>query len=162
MSRDVTTESDLFSEDEQTTRSPHRTQEFLETCVETLEELLINRSSSSCFVSLGAEHTLLSDLEKCLLRGIEIVQWDNEELSPLAHALTVLLQTGAKWHCDTLLDYQRTPCHIICQSPGDHHELLDLWIKSSQGGIIDTQDIYNRTALLYAVRNANINCVKLC
>ena len=160
MSRDATAESDLFLEDEQTTRNPHRTQEFLEICVETLEELLINRSCSSWFVSLGAEHTLLSDLEKCLLRGIEIVQWDNEELSPLAHALTVLLQTGANWHCDALLDYQRTPCHIICQSPGDHHELLDLWIKSSQGRIIDTQDIYNRTALLYAVRNANINCLK--
>ena len=59
-----------------------------------------------------------------------------------------------------MLDDDNTPYHIICESPGDYHELLDLMIKSSQRTIIDVQNIYKCTALLYAVYHANINCVK--
>ena len=59
-----------------------------------------------------------------------------------------------------MLAEQTTPLHIICESPEDHHELLDLMINLSQRTIIDTQDMYACTALLYAVRNANVNCVK--
>ena len=72
----------------------------------------------------------------------------------------MLLQSGAKWNSDVLLDEQKTPCHIICESPGDHHELLDLMIKSSQRTILDTQDNRRRTAVMYSVQNANINCLK--
>ena len=59
-----------------------------------------------------------------------------------------------------LLDDQKTPLHIICESPGDHHELLDLMINLSQQTIIDQQDSHRHTAMMYAVKNSNINCLK--
>ena len=75
--------------------------------------------------------------------------------------LTTLLEFDAKWNCSTLLHNKRTPYHIICISPGDHHELLELMIKSSQQTIINQQDnYYKHTALLYSVQNASLNCVK--
>ena len=72
----------------------------------------------------------------------------------------MLLQTGAKWNSDTLLDEQKTPYHVICESKGDHHELLDLMTKSSQKRIIDKQDTYKHTSLVKAARNNNMNCIK--
>ena len=78
----------------------------------------------------------------------------------VAPALTILVQAGAKWVCDALLDEQKTPYHIICESPGDHHQLLDLMINLSQQTIIDQQDSHRHTAMMYAVKNSNINCLK--
>ena len=101
-----------------------------------------------------------SDLDRCLLRGLQIVQVKKRELSHVAKALTLLLQHGAKWNSDALLEEQKTPHHIICESPGDHHELLDLMIKSFQQTIINRLDFHRRTALIYAVQKANIDCVK--
>ena len=69
-------------------------------------------------------------------------------------------QFGAKWVCDDLLDVQTTPLHIICESSGDNHELLDLVINLSQQTIIDQQDSHRHTAMMYAVKNSNINCLK--
>ena len=83
-----------------------------------------------------------------------------KELSHVALALKILLQFGAKWKSDALLDEQKTPYHIICESPGDHHELLDLMINLSQQTIIDQQDSHRHTAMMYAVKNSNINCLK--
>ena len=91
---------------------------------------------------------------------IRIVQQKERQLSHVAPALKLLLQSGAKWNSDVLLDEQKTPLHIICEAPGDHHELLDLIIKSSQRKTIDTQDNSQHNALIYAVRCANMNCVK--
>ena len=115
---------------------------------EALEELLINDPvpQSTLFRSL-----------KC---GLRIVERRERKLSHVAPALTILLQFGANWNGNTLLNEQKTPYHIICQSEGDHHELLDLMMKSSQGVVIDAQDISKHTALMYAVRNTNINCIK--
>ena len=59
-----------------------------------------------------------------------------------------------------MLDEQKTPVHIICESPEDHHELLDLVFKRSQRTIIDAEDLSGRTALMYAVENGNMNRVK--
>ena len=102
-----------------------------------------------------------SVLDRCLLRGLQIVQRKEQKLSHVAQALILLLHFGAKWNSDVLLDEQMSPLHIICESAGDHHELLDLMIKSSsQRTIIDTQDNSKCTAILYAVRNVNINCLK--
>ena len=89
-----------------------------------------------------------------------MVQRKERELSHVAPALTLLLQHGAKWNSDDLLDDQKTPYHIICESPGDHHELLDLMIKSSQRTLINTQDSSSCTAVVCAVQNANVNCLK--
>ena len=153
MRRDATAESNRSPEIELQTRSTTNTQMFLETCVLDVDHKALEEHLTSNTVQQ-------SDLDKCLLRGLGIVQEKERELSQLAPALTVLLQSGAKWNNDTLLDEQKTPYHIICDSPGDHHELLDLMIKSSQRTIIDRQDIYDRTASLYAVRHANLNCLK--
>ena len=139
------------SQDELPTRSTTNTQTFLDTCVldayhKTLEE------------HLGTNLVQQSDLDGCLLRGLQIVQQKKKELSHVAPALTILLQSGAKWVSDDLLDKQKTPYHIICESPGDHHELLDLMINLSQQTIIDQQDSHRHTAMMYAVKNSNINC----
>ena len=138
--------------DEFSTESTTNTQTFLQTCAldvdhKALEEYLVSNQVQQ------------SDLDRCLLRGLQIVQQKVRELSHVAPALTLLLQSGAKWNRDVLLDEDKTPYHIICESPGDHHELLELMIKSSQQTIIDAHDLSKRTALLYAVRCANMNCV---
>ena len=151
MSQHDTIEIKRLSDDELPKKSNTRT--FLETCDlhadhKALEEHLV------CSV------VQQNDLDKCLLRGLQIVQQKERQLSHVAPALTLLLQSGAKWNSDVLLDEQKTPLHIICEEPGDHHELLDLIIKLSQRKTIDTQDNSQHNALLYAVRYANINCVK--
>ena len=145
--------SNRFSQDVLPTRSTINTQTFLDTCVldadhKTLEE------------HLGTNAVQQSDLDECLLRGPQIVQQKKRELSHVAPALTILLQSGAKWVCDDLLDEQKTLYHIICESPGDHHELLDLMINLSQQTIIDQQDSHRHTAMMYAVKNSNISCLK--
>ena len=127
--------------------------DHFETCVfdadhEALEEVLIN----------NPVHQIARD--RWLECGLRIVQRLERKLSHLARTLTMLLQSGSKWNSDTLLDEQKTPYHVICESEGDHHELLDLMMKSSQRVAIDAQDIYKHTALMYAVRNTNINCIK--
>ena len=145
--------SNCSSQDELPTGSTINAPSFLQTCVldaehKALEEHLVNNPVQQ------------SDLDKCLLRGLQIVQQKERELAQVAQALTILLQHGAKWNSDELLDHQKTPYHIICESPGDHHELLELMIKSSQQTIIDAQDVDKRTAVIHAVRHANINCLK--
>ena len=145
--------SNRSSQDEQPTRSTTNTQTFLETCV-------LNADHRSLEEHLVSNPVQQSDLDRCLLRGLRMVQRKERELLHMAPVLTLLLQSSAKWNSDVLLDHQKTPYHIICESPGDHHELLDLMIKSSQRTIIDIQDNSKFTALLYAVHNANINCLK--
>ena len=153
MSRDAATESNRSQEIELSTRTTTNTQTFLETCAfdadhTALAEHLVNNQM------------LQSDLDRCLLHGLRIVHRKEREFSHVAPALTLLLQSGAKWNIDILLDNQKTPYHIICESPGDHHQLLDLMIQCSQRTIIDAQDWTGRTALMQAVQNANINCLK--
>ena len=89
-----------------------------------------------------------SELDRYLLHGLQIVQQKKMKLSHVAQALTLLLQSGAKWNSDVLLDEQKTPYHIICKTRGDHHELLNLIIKSSQRKIIDTRDKKRFTCLM--------------
>ena len=134
-------------------RSTTNIQTLLETCVldtdhKALEEHLVNNPVQQ------------SDLDRCLLSALPMMHQNEKELSRVVQSLTILLQSGAKWNSDVLLDEQKTPYHIICDSLGDHHELLDLMIKSSQKILKDAQDFYKQTALMYAVKNANINCLK--
>ena len=153
MNRDDTTNSNSSSDNEQPTRSTIDTYTFLETCV-------LNADHKALEEHLWSNLVQQSDLDKCLVRELRIVQRKERQLSQVAHTLTLLLQFGAKWNSDTLLDDQKTPYHIICDSPGDYHELLDKMIKSCQQRMIDAEDIRMSTALVYAVRNANINCLK--
>ena len=153
MSRDAATKSNHSQEIELSTGNNTNTQTFLKKCVldanyKTLAEYLVSNPVQQ------------SDLDKCLLHGLQIVQLKERELSHIAPGLTLLLQTDAKWNSDDLLAAQKTPLHIICESPGDHHQLLDLMIECSQRTIIDAQDLTGRTALMRAVQNANINCLK--
>ena len=140
-------------QDKLPTRRTIKTPTFLDTCVldadhKALEEHLVNNQVQQ------------NDLDRCLLRGLRIVQRKESELSHVAPALTLLLQSGAKCNKHTLLAEKTTPLHIICESPEDHSKLLDLMVKSFQRTIIDTQDIDMCTALIYAVRNTNIDFVK--
>ena len=59
-----------------------------------------------------------------------------------------------------MIDEHKTLLHVICESSGDHHRLLDSVIAYSEPTIIDRKDWSGRTALMHAVENANINCVK--
>ena len=151
--RDAAIESNCYLRDDLPTRSTTNAQTFLDTCALDVD----HRALKDYLLNTPVQQ---SDLDRCLLRGLLIMQQNERTLSEVAPALTLLLQFGAKWYNGALYDKHRTPYHIICESHGDHHELLDLIIKSSQRSIIDTQDIIGRTALLYAVQNANINCLK--
>ena len=145
--------SHRFSQIELPTRSTTNTQTFLDTCVLDVDHKALEEH-------LGTNPVQQSNLDGCLLRGLQIVQQKKRELSHVGQALTILLQAGSKWVCDDLLDEQKTPYHIICESPGDHHQLLDLMINLSQQTIIDQQDSHRHTAMMYAVKNSNINCLK--
>ena len=154
--------SNCSSEDGVATRSATNTQTFLETYdFKGDYNSDIEEDHRELVEYLSSYHVdRQSDLVRCLLRGLQIIQWKERESSHVVQALALLLQLGAKWNSNALLDYEQTLYHIICESSGDHHELLDLILKSLKQTIIDKQDIYNYTALLYAVRCANINCLK--
>ena len=126
---------------------------YLVTCVLNgdhiaLEEFLVNNPVQQI------------DLDRCLLRGLQSVQRIEKDLSWLKQTLTILLHAGAIWRSDALLDDQKTPYHIICESEDDeYNNLLELLIKSSQQTIIDQQDCHRHTAMMYAVKNSNIDCL---
>ena len=152
ISRDATTESNRSSDDELTRRAIS-TETFLETCVLDADDKALKEH-------LVCNPVQQSELDRCLLRGLRIVQRKERELSHIAQSLTILLQHGAKWNSDTLLDDQKTPYHVICESPGDHHKLLDMMIKSSQKTVIDARDYRMFTALMHAMSYDNTNCFK--
>ena len=99
-------------------------------------------------------------LDRCLMDGLQFVERRDRDLSQVAPTLQLLLQFGAQWKVDTLLEHRTTPYHLICKSSGDHHELLDLMLLSSGQELIDAEDSHCFTALLYAVKSENINCVR--
>ena len=115
-----------------------------------LKEHLVNKQ---------VQHTMLNS---CLMTALQIVQRNDREMAQVAPTLQLLLQHGAQWKDGALLEHQMTPYHLICKSQGDHHELLDLMLKMSGETVIeiDKVDDHHFTALLYAVQNANINCVR--
>ena len=99
-------------------------------------------------------------LDKCLMDGMQLVERRDRELSQVAPTLQLLLQFGAQWNTGPLLDQKTTPFHLICKSKGDHYELLDLMLLSAGRELIDAKNSHSLTALLYAVKNKNINCVR--
>ena len=109
---------------------------------------------------LEEEQVQQSILDRCLMIGLQVVQRQDRELLQVAPTLQILLQFGAQWKDGALLEHKMTPYHLICNSTGDHHELLDLMITISGRALIDIKDKENFTPLLYAVQTANINCVR--
>ena len=153
MNRDSTTDNNSSANDEQPTRSTTDTYTFLENCVldadhKALEEHLMSNPVQQ------------SDLDRCLLRGLQAVHEEERELSQMAQTLINLLHFGAKWNSDAFLDYPYTPYYIICNSRGDHHELLDLMFKSFKRRVTVIQDFSMFIVFMSAVVNSNLNCLK--
>ena len=121
---------------------------------------IFNDALNPLKVHLEKESVEQNVLDRCLMSGLQIVQRKDQEMHQVAPTLQLLLQHGAQWKDGALLEDQMTPYHLICQSTGDYHELLDLMLTSSGRALINTTDNDDTTALFYAVRNANINCVR--
>ena len=99
-------------------------------------------------------------LDGYLLSGFQLVQRQIREMRQVAPALKLLLQSGAKWQDDAVMENDMTSYHLICQATGDDDELLDLTIKSYGRNLLNNKSYDGSTALLYAVNNANLKCVK--
>ena len=125
-----------------------------------LEACILNADHDALQEHLEKNKTKQSMLDKCLVLGLQIVQTKEQEMGCVAPALQLLCQFGAKWNSDSLLEHQMTPYHLICLSAGDHHELLDLLIQSSEQTLLHAKDYKKYTALMHAVENTNINCLK--
>ena len=74
--------------------------------------------------------------------------------------LRCLITHGAKWDSSTLFLMDKTPYHIICQCPGDHHDVLNLMITSFGKESLKVQDSSGCTAVMYAVHNKNFECLR--
>ena len=101
-----------------------------------------------------------STLDEYLWLVFQFAQSHHTDMSDLAPVLTLLLRSGAKWRQGASLKHGMTPYHIICQSTGDHDKLLDLTIKMCGQALVNTKSNGRSTALLCAVRSANLNCVR--
>ena len=101
------------------------------------------------------------DFTGALEQGIELVLSKTQTMSDVEPTLMVLLQNGAKWGGNVQrMPTKMTPYHVICSSTGDHYELLELMIKELRQTFVNAQDDKRCTALIYAVQNVNIKCVK--
>ena len=105
------------------------------------------------------DNLVQQDFYGSLAFGIELVISKKQTMSEVAPTLKMLLQYGAKWGGNDLPS-KTTPYHVICQSTGDHYEILDLIIKKLGPTSLDTKDNYERTVLMCAVHNVNIKCVE--
>ena len=98
---------------------------------------------------------------RILEQSIEQVIDGRRTLSDVAPKLIILLKNGAKWNRnDLIMSGGMTPCHVICRSKGDHQELLELMIKELGRTLLNVKDDNESTALMYAVSNTNIKCMK--
>ena len=153
MITEPTADSGSTQPDEQTIGGSTNTVALLEACI-------LNADHDALQEHLENNKTEQSMLDRCLMLGLQIVQKKEREMGRIAPALRLLGQSGAKWNQDSLLERQMTPYHLICRSAGDHYKLLDLLIQSSERTLLHATDYYNYTALMYAVENANINCLR--
>ena len=74
--------------------------------------------------------------------------------------LRCLIVHGVKWDCSTLFHMEKTPYHIISQCPGDHHDVLNLMIKSFGKKSLNVKDFPGCTAVMYAVHTRNFECLR--
>ena len=124
------------------------------------ENSIIMNGHDAFEVHLDKDPVEQTILDQCLMSGLHIVRNHERELSQAAPTLQLLLKFGAQWKNDVLFENGMTPYHLICQSKGDHHELLDLMLLSSEQALIDKAHRGNCTALVHAIQNLNINCMK--
>ena len=145
--------SSSTQQDEQTTGDSINTAALLEACI-------LDADHDALQEHLENNHMEQSMLDRCLMLGLQIVQMKEQQMRRIAPVLQLLWQFGAKWNPDSLLEHQMTPYHLICLSTGDHHELIAFLIQSSERTLLHVMDDYGFTALMYAVKNANINCLR--
>ena len=108
-----------------------------------------------------ANNEVREDFKGALTQGIELVLNKTRTISDVEPTLMVLLQNGAKWSGKVhRMPTKMTPYHVICYSTGDHYELLELMIKELGKTFVNAKDYKECTALIYAVQNVNIKCVK--
>ena len=141
----------------------HLLEEQMDESTSTLslfKDSLFKDATSTFKEHLEKERVQQNCLDKCLMLGLQVVQRQDLEMLQVAPTLQILLQFGAQWKHRALLKHQMTPYHLICNSTGDHYELLDAMIKISGRSLIDKKDDKAITALLYAVHNANVSCVR--
>ena len=101
------------------------------------------------------------DFKGALKQGIVLVLNKTRTMSDVAPTLEVLLKNGARWGRNAkLMPSKITPYHVICDSTGDHRELLELMIKELGRKLVNSKDCRRKTALICAVQNANIKCVE--
>ena len=153
MSTDLTADGSRTLPDEKTIGDRTNTAVLLEACI-------LNADHDALQEHLENNQTEQSMLDRCLMLGLQTVRMKEQEMGRVAPVLQLLLQSGAKWNPNTWLAHQMTPYHLICLSAGDHHELLDLFIQSSEQTSLHAKDYYAYTALMYAVENANIECLR--
>ena len=100
-------------------RSAINTQTFLHTCV-------LDADYKALKEHLERNHVEQGDLDRCLLRGLQIVQSNPRELSHVAQTLTTLLEFGAKWNCSILLDI--ISGHHAIKSANHQETITSCWI----------------------------------
>ena len=120
---------------------------------------LLNGDHNAMKVHLRKHQVKQCTLDRCLIFGFQLVQHQHRELQHAAAAIKILIQFGAQWNDEELLDDEVIPLHLICQSAGDNNELLELILESSSQSLIDTKDRQQCTPLIYAIRHRNIRCV---
>ena len=99
-------------------------------------------------------------LDECLRIGLSYLHSQSPHIPHVVAALRLVLYFGAKWDGSTLFENQRTPYHIICQCSSDPYELLDKMIKSSGRRLVNEKDSSGCTAVMYAVHNKNVECLR--
>ena len=112
-------------------------------------------------VSKLENNPVYQNLCRSLKQCIELVinrKWTMSDVAPkmkmLLHDCTELA------HDHLIMPDKLTPYHLISRSPGDLQPLLELTIKELGRSLLNAKDDNECTALMYAVRNANIKCVK--
>ena len=119
------------------------------------------RGKHNAFKKHMENNPVCQDFNGALKQGIELAMSKTRTMLDIAPTLQVLLQNGAKWGPNvTLMPSRMTPYHVICSTTGDHHEVLELMIKELGRELVNKKDLQDCTALIYAVQNANIECVK--
>ena len=120
-------------------------------------------------------------LNVCFLEGLRRLNRRNHKTVPhIVQSLQLIIKIGSKVHfscCNkekywmksnlnfvtpqkVCKNYRMMPYHIICNLPGDYHELLDLMIEAFGPTWIDILDSRNESAIGYAVMFNNIGCVR--
>ena len=132
-----------------------------QTKTQTLLYASFMHGEHSAFKKHMENNPVRQNFDSSLANGIAMASSKERTLSDIAPTLIILLQNGAKLAHDHLIMRDgMTPYHAICSSPGDHQELLELMIKELGRRLVNVKDDIGCTALMYAVINANIKCVK--